>query len=98
MDEENKIKSSYYDETVPKLIEKYKDAIEQCLEIIGQKIDPVLSDDKIHNVLKAKRMAAENAKWFATEIDELERPKDDKEITEEKTSSTPINWTARQKT
>ena len=44
----------------------------QCLEIVDKKIDGELSDDKLHNALKGKRMAAEDAKWYAREVDALE--------------------------
>lgn len=63
---------SYYRGTIPKLIDKYKLMIEECLTIVGQKIDGDLSDDKMHNVIKSKKMAAETAKWGAQEIDQLE--------------------------
>lgn len=63
---------SHYKQTIPKLIKKYKEAIEQCLNIVGMEIDTEISDDKLHNVLKAKRMAGEDAKYYAQEIDILE--------------------------
>jgi len=54
------------------IIEKYKTAMTQCLEIVDKVIDSDLSDDKLHNALKGKRMAAEDAKWYAKEVDSLE--------------------------
>ena len=63
---------SYYKKTVPKLIEKYQTLIDQCLTIMGEEIDDELSDDKMLNVLKAKRQASEDAKYYAKEIDSLE--------------------------
>jgi hypothetical protein len=63
---------TYYKQTIPKLIGRYKKAVEQCLDIVGMDIDTELSDDKLHNVLKAKRMAGEDAKSYAQEIDILE--------------------------
>jgi len=62
----------YYKEILPRLIEKYKIVVGQCLEIIEQQIDSSISDDKLHNVLKAKRMASEDAKYYAQQIDILE--------------------------
>ena len=62
---------TYYKATVPKLIKKYKLMVDQCLDIVGQKIAADLSEDKMHNVTKAKKMAAETAKWGAQEIDDL---------------------------
>lgn len=65
-------KSTYYDEMIPKLIEKYKIAVDQCLEIISEEPGSDISDDKMHNVLKSKRMAGEDAKHYAKEIDDLQ--------------------------
>jgi len=71
---------SYYKQTIPKLITKYKTAIDQCLEIIGMEIDTELSDDKLHNVLKAKKMAGEDAKYYSQEIDILENELKGKDV------------------
>lgn len=65
-------KSTYYRDTLPKLIEKYKIVVDQCLIVIAQSIDEGISDDKLYNVLKSKRMASEDAKFYAKEIDVLE--------------------------
>lgn len=66
------MKSNYYIETIPRLIEKYKSAIEQCLDVIDKEIDEDLSDDKLHNVLKAKRIAGDDVKYYAKEIESME--------------------------
>jgi hypothetical protein len=79
------MEKSQYKETLPLLIKKYKDAINQCLEIVGMPIDAELSDDKLHNVLRAKRMAGEDAKYYSQEIDILENELKGKEA--EKTVS-----------
>jgi len=63
---------TYYKEILPVLIDKYKVVINQCLDIIEQKIDSSISDDKLHNVLKSKRMASEDVKYYAQQIDVLE--------------------------
>lgn len=63
---------SYYKDQIPTIIEKYKTAMTQCLDIIDQEIDSTLSDDKLHSALKGKKMAAEDAKWYAKEVDMLE--------------------------
>jgi len=63
---------SFYKEQIPVMIEKYKAAMTQCLDIIDQEIDSNLSDDKLHSALKGKKMAAEDAKWYAKEVDVLE--------------------------
>lgn len=65
-------KSNFYKKTLPELINKYKIVIRQCLDIIEKPIDEDLSDDKLHNVLKAKRMASEDVKFYAKEIEKLE--------------------------
>lgn len=67
-----KTKSTFYKDTLPKLIEKYKLALEQCLEIIGREVDADLNDDKMFNVLKGKKEAGEQVKFYAKEIDSLE--------------------------
>ena len=67
-----KTKSTYYKETLPKLIKKYKIVVDQCLDIIGESIDENITDDKLYNVLKSKRMASEDVKYYAKEIDALE--------------------------
>lgn len=63
---------SYYKELIPEMIKKFKIATKQCMTIIEQEIDGEISDDKLHAVLKAKRMAAEDAKYYSKEIDALE--------------------------
>lgn len=66
------------------MIKKYKTAMTQCLDIIDQEISGELSDDKLHSALKGKKMAAEDAKWYAREVDslqnELDGTEDDKEV------------------
>lgn len=64
--------TTYYKQTIPKLITQYKLMIAECLKIVGQKIDGDLSDDKMHNVIRAKKMAAETAQWGAKQIDSLD--------------------------
>ena len=64
--------SNYYKETLPKMVEQYKLAVEQCLSIIGDDVDSELSDDKLHNVLKAKKMASEDVIYYAKKIDDFE--------------------------
>ena len=58
--------------TAEQLIDKLGIAIEQCLAIIEQDIASDITEDKMHNVLKGKRMAAEDAIFYAKEIDRLE--------------------------
>lgn len=81
---------SYYKKQIPEIIDNLKIAIDQCKEIISQNIDPTLADDKLHNVLKAKRMATEDIKFYAKEIDilndELHGKKENQSTEEEEKS------------
>lgn len=79
---------SYYKETIPTLIENYKLAVQQCLEIIKQPIDDKISDDKLHAVLKSKRMASEDAKFYAKEVDSLLDDMNGVSVSEEETTTT----------
>lgn len=65
-------KSTFYKDTLPRLIDKYKMALEQCLVIVGQPIEDDLKDDKMFNALKGKKEAGEQVKFYAKEIDALE--------------------------
>ena len=62
---------SYYKEQIPELIEQIKIAMQQCMSLISQEIDPTLNDDKLHAALKGKRVAVEDVKFYAKEIDSL---------------------------
>lgn len=88
MSEEKKI-DSYYLEQLPTLIEKLKNMVERNYEIIDRKLDAELKDDKLHTMLKARRMAAEDADWGLKKIDELTKllnpDADDKGAAEVKT-------------
>lgn len=84
------MQSNYYKTKLPELVEKYKTAIDQCLEIIGNPIDEGLADDKLHNVLKAKRMAGEDVKFYAKEVENLENEINGLETEEELTSKNPL--------
>lgn len=63
---------SYYKEQIPEIIENLKVAVQQCLDIIKQPIDSTLADDKLHAALKGKRMATEDVKFYAKEVDSLQ--------------------------
>lgn len=80
---------SFYKDKIPTIIAKYKTAMNQCLDIVDQEIDGQLSDDKLHSALKGKRMAAEDARWYAKEVDALQDELNGKE--EEKTDETNPN-------
>lgn len=76
-------KSNYYKETLPRLVEQYKKALEECLRIVGDVIDVDINDDKMFNVLKGKKEAGEQVKFYAKEIDSLENEINNVEIKKE---------------
>lgn len=63
---------TYYKQELPTLIDKLKKSLIHLYPIIEQEIDPDIKDDKLLNVLKAKRQAAEDVEWTLKKIDELE--------------------------
>lgn len=79
-----KKQSTYYKDTMPRLIEKYKMALEECLDIIGRTMDLELSDDKIYNALRGKEKAGEQVQLYAKEIERLENETNGVHATEEK--------------
>lgn len=70
--EEKVIKSTYYKDHLPALIERLKNSIAKIEVVIDQDIDQEIKDDKLFNVLKAKRQASEDVIWNMRKIDELE--------------------------
>lgn len=91
MEKEKEI-SNYYKGMIPKLILKYKVAAEQCLEVIERDLPEDLTEDRFVNVLKSKRMAADDAKHYAKEVDMLENELNGVEI-EETTETKKTSWT-----
>lgn len=91
-------KQSYYKENLPLLIEKLKNSVENVLDIIDKEIDDEISDDKLFNVLKAKRQASEDVIWTLKRIDELEnelnQAEEEKDI--KKISTNPAKRYAQQ--
>lgn len=63
---------SYYKQKLPDLIDRLKNSVDKISVIIDQDIDDDITDDKLFNVLKAKRQAAEDVAWTLKKIDELE--------------------------
>lgn len=82
-------KSTYYEDIKTELISKYKTLVDQCFEIMEKDIDEKISDDKLYNVLKAKRTASEDAKFYAKEIEALENEANG--VEKENISDTPAN-------
>jgi 4-diphosphocytidyl-2C-methyl-D-erythritol kinase len=68
---ESKTVSTYYQDMLPELIEKYEILVKQCFSIMTAEIDADLTGDKRFNELKSKRQASEDAKYYAKEIDNL---------------------------
>lgn len=65
-------KESYYKQNLPNLIERLKNSISKIETIIDSDIEDDITDDKLFNVLKAKRQASEDVIWTLKRIDELE--------------------------
>jgi hypothetical protein len=84
--------SDYYAEKRIELIEKLKLAVDQCLTIVGENIDEDITDDKLHNVLKGKKMASEDTEYYMQQIKKYENEINGV-VEEEKTDSgKPKNW------
>jgi hypothetical protein len=66
------VKISYYRENLPDLISDLKTAVQNNRKVITQAVTGDLSEDKYVNVLKSRRMAAEDTIFFLKEIDKLE--------------------------
>ena len=89
---EENIKQSYYKENLPDLIKRLKNSISKIETIIDADIEDAITDDKLFNVLKAKRQASEDVIWTLKRIDELENELNGTEK-EAITVSTKKSWT-----
>lgn len=89
--EENKEKT-YYEEKRDELIEKLKKAVDQCFKVIEDPIDDKISDDKLHNVLKGKRMASEDSEHYLGQIKKYENEKNGVVEQEKPDPNKPKNW------
>ncbi len=63
---------SYYKERLPDLIERLKKMVDENLKIIDQEATGDLTEDKMHNVLKGRKIAFEDSVWAMKKIEELE--------------------------
>lgn len=79
---------SYYKDNLPELIERLKNSLTKIAPIIDQDIDPEIKDDKLFNVLKAKRQASEDYIWTMKRIEELEHEVNGTEPEEVKSKKT----------
>ena len=74
---------SYYKERLPDLIERLKTMVDNNMEVIDKKVEGDISEDKFFNVLKGRKMAAEDCVWALKKIDELENELNGKEVKKE---------------
>lgn len=93
---EKKKPSNYYKDNLPSLIKRLKDSIPKIEVIIDQEIDKDIKDDKLFNVLKAKRQATEDVIWTMKRIDELENELNET-IVETKMRTNPSKAFAKQR-
>lgn len=73
MVEEAQIQDSYYRDNIPDLISDLKIAVQNNRQVITQEVKSDIGEDKYVNVLKSRRMAADDTIHFLKEIDRLER-------------------------
>ena len=92
----DKKESTYYKDHLPNLIQRLKDSIPKIEKIIDQDIDDDIKDDKLFNVLKAKRQATEDVIWTMKRIDELENELNNT-IVEAKAVTNPSKQFAKKK-
>jgi len=86
--------SSYYKDNVPDLISDLKIAVQNNRKVITQSVTGDLSEDKYVNVLKSRRMAADDTIHFLKEIDRLENELN--EVTEEAKTTKKIQNPSKQ--
>lgn len=70
---EEDVKTSYYEQRLPDLIQKLKNMVDKNMDVIDKETDDDLSSDKFFNVLKGRKQAAEDCSWAMRKIDELEK-------------------------
>jgi hypothetical protein len=81
---------NYSREKKGELIEKLRSAIDQCLSIIGEDIAEDIKDDKLHNVLKGKKMATEDVSYYLDKLQLLEE--DINGVSEESKKRNVVNF------
>lgn len=84
---------SYYKQKLPDLIARLKNSVDKISDIIDDDIGGEITDDKLFNVLKAKRQASEDVIWTLKRIDELEN--DLNGVEEEEITTTKKSWTKK---
>ena len=84
---EKKEVSNYYKENIPDLISDLKTAIKNNRKVITQDVkEGELSEDKFVNVLKARRMAADDTIFFLKQVDALENELNEVEAEDKKSN------------
>ena len=86
-----KTASNYYKENIPDLIEDLKIAVQNNRKVITQDVTGDLSEDKYVNVLKSRRMAADDTIHFLKEIDRLENELNEVQVIEKEKAKTMTN-------
>lgn len=61
--------TSYRKQQLPNYIERLKNMVERNFEVMIKPVDSVISEDKYHNVVKGRRMAAEQSIWGMKKVD-----------------------------
>lgn len=88
-------KESYYKQNLPNLIKRLKNSISKIETIIDADIEDEITDDKLFNVLKAKRQASEDVIWTLKRIDELENELNGVEEVTETEKTVTKSWTKK---
>lgn len=83
--------SNYYKENIPDLISDLKIAVQNNRTVITQDVTGELSEDKYVNVLKSRRMAADDTIHFLQEIDRLENELNEVEVVEKEKPKSMMN-------
>lgn len=60
---------SYRKQQLPNYIDRLKNMVERNFEIMIKPVDSVITEDKFYNILKGRRMAAEQSIWGAKKVD-----------------------------
>jgi hypothetical protein len=89
------IKESYYRQNLPDLIADLKVAVKNNRLVIVQDASVDLTEDKFVNVLKSRRMAADDTIHFLKEIDRLEAELENREPEEGKSDESSVHPSKR---
>lgn len=62
-------KTSYRKEQLPNFIARLKSMVQRNFEIMVKPVDSVITEDKFFNILKGRKMAAEQSIWGMKKVD-----------------------------